>query len=372
MAREFNCPHCSKHISLDALPGDVAACPHCRMKVKVPADAIMPPVAMSDEAATDELKSEQTDALMRLMSRIVPWIISAFFHIALALVMMFIVMIAIESRVPETLIVPDAFLTGNPGGTMNPGETGAQLETRHEVTVEQMHHSREESAIPADSGLTESKVELIGIGSESPGGGAMAALGLDTTGGTAGPRSSFFGTGGNAHHIVYLLDYSGSMSPLFPDVRQEMLVSISRLRPPQNYHIILFYGWGDYLENPPKELVTADYTNKEQTGGFFQDLQAPQGSGKGYESDVVPAFDRAFDVLAKADAELPGKLIYLLTDGLLADPERILAAIRKRNAGKEVLINTYLFAHKDPYAVKILSKIAGENGGRYKYVSWDE
>ncbi len=178
--------------------------------------------------------------------------------------------------------------------------------------------------------------------------------------------------GGNAHHIVFLLDYSGSMSMLFPDVRHEMLVSISRLRPPQDYHIILFKGWGDYIENPPKELVTADYANKEQTGEFFQDLQAPEGSGKGFKSDVVRVFERAFDVLAEADKELPGKLIYLLTDGLLSDPERILEAIRKRNAGKEVLINTYLFAYKDPYAVEILNKIADENGGRYKYVSWDE
>ena len=385
MALEFSCPHCQKHLSLNALPGDMVACPHCRKKVKVPADAGDQPTkpaqspllprsdkSATDESATDKLKSEQTDALMGLMSRIVPWVISGFVHIVLALVMMFIVMIAIESRVPETMVVPDAFLTGNPGGTMNPGDSGAQLETRQEVTVEQMHHSREESAIPADSGQTDSRVELVAVGNESAAGGAMATLGLDTTGGAAGPRSSFFGTGGNAHHIVFLLDYSGSMSMIFPDVRQEMLVSISRLQPPQDYHIILFYGWGDYIENPPKELVAADYANKEQTGEFFQDLQAPQGSGKGGASDVVPAFERAFDVLAKADTELTGKLIYLLTDGYFTDQERILATIRRRNAGKEVLINTYLFAYKDPHAVKILSQIAGENGGRYKYVSLDE
>ncbi len=69
-------------------------------------------------------------------------------------------------------------------------------------------------------------------------------------------RTNFFGTVGIAHHVVFVIDRSGSMIDTFDYVRQEMIASISRLSAQQNFHIILFAA-GPPIENGPRRLVPA-------------------------------------------------------------------------------------------------------------------
>ena len=154
------------------------------------------------------------------------------------------------------------------------------------------------------------------------------------------------------------------MIDTFDFVRLEMLRSISRLRPPQDFHVILF-ATGKPMENPPKRLVQAAHEYKEQVADFLMSVLA-QG-----QTDPVPALKRAFAVLSGAN-NLPGKLIYLLTDGVFPDNAKVLSAIRASNPGTKVLINTYLYGHRPPEAEDVMKEIAGQNGGRYRYVSPDE
>jgi len=179
------------------------------------------------------------------------------------------------------------------------------------------------------------------------------------------PPSRFFRSGGDAHHIVYLIDRSGSMVESFDAVRNEMKISIARLRAEHDLHIILF-AKGVPQEGGSRALVPATPKNKEAAATFLDSIRAAG------QTDPLPALKRAFEVLAKADPTKPGKLIYLLTDGNFPDNAAVLALVRKLNKDKGVQINTYLYGNRPPEAVKLMTQIAEENSGRYKFVSTDE
>jgi uncharacterized protein with von Willebrand factor type A (vWA) domain len=175
--------------------------------------------------------------------------------------------------------------------------------------------------------------------------------------GVSGPRSNFFGSGGNTHHAVYVIDRSGSMLDTFDAVRQEMLISISKLNDKeQDFHVILFAD-GPPIEMGAKRLVMAGKDNKRQAADFLAALR-PEG-----QTDPIPALMRAFEVLDRADRSKSGKLIYLLTNGDFPDNEGVLKAIRERNKNKEVHIYTYLYGPRERAALDVLNKIARENGG---------
>jgi uncharacterized protein with von Willebrand factor type A (vWA) domain len=173
-----------------------------------------------------------------------------------------------------------------------------------------------------------------------------------------------FGKGGNAHHVMYVIDRSGSMLDTFDYVRREMLNSIARLKPVQDFHVI-FFATGAPQENPPQQLVpaTPDYTTA--AAEFLQTIR-PEG-----QTNPVPAIKRAFEVLDKADKR-PGKLIYMLTDGVFPDNDAVIKQIAQLNAKKEVLICTFLYDDKSADAVKVLQKIADDNRGHFRQVKSDE
>ncbi|HUU59893.1 MAG TPA: vWA domain-containing protein, partial [Phycisphaerae bacterium] len=184
-------------------------------------------------------------------------------------------------------------------------------------------------------------------------------------GDSGGPRSSFMGTGGRAYHIIWVVDRSGSMHDTFDIVAKEMTISIGRLQAVQDFHVI-FFSTGQPVENPPKRLVPATAANKLDAGEFLGGV-IPQG-----KTDPIPALQRAFEVLKRADPARPGKLIYLLTDGDFPNSAEVLRSIRERNAKKEIHINTYLYQYRGEHAVSVMRQIADQNNGKYKYVSADE
>lgn len=387
MVVDFRCEKCGKLLSLEAEPGSTVRCPHCRRKLTVP-EALaalprphVPPNAPPDgppvhdgPAPWEDDETTGPDSMMMVMAHLMPWVISIFFHMGLGLIMTFVAMIVVHSRIPEHVTIPDAFLTDNPGGVMNPGNRDLEMSVRQPIPTEQEHHAVREAAIPRDIGKTDKRIDLIGIGAGGMQGGALATFGLDEGGAEAGTRSRFFGQGGNALHIVFVIDRSGSMVDTFDYVRQEMLMSISRLRPPQDFHVILFASdegrkYEDdapaVLENPPKKLVPADFEQKEKAAEFLSTVHP------GGRTNPIPALRRAFAVL-RASNVLPGKLIYLLTDGVFSDNETVLRAIREENSGSKVLINTYLYDFRAPTAVSVMRQIADESGGRYRYVPVNE
>ena len=173
-------------------------------------------------------------------------------------------------------------------------------------------------------------------------------------------RSKFGGLGGNAYHTVYLIDRSGSMFDILDAVKKEVMNSVKELSQIRDFHVIMLAD-GDPLEKKPMTLTPPTEEHKLALAEFLVKIKA-EGT-----TNPVKGVNRAFDVLKKAN-RLPGKAIYLLTDGAFPDNKAVLAAIRARNIKKDVLIHTFLLGGKSPIAEKVMRQIAKENGGQYRYV----
>jgi len=376
MAVDFRCDKCGRLVSVDARPGQETRCPQCQKRVIVPAGLaslprpMVPPNSTPEDMPTPpgETPPEQPqplregDAVMGVMAHIMPWVISIFFHLGLGLIMAFITLFVIQKAVPKEVIFPTTFDTVD-GMAVNAGDSNPNLRAAQPLRRTQSNSwAQTDASLANDSGETNQKMELLGGGaSGAAGGGALAAFGLKTGGSGRGPRANFFGNRSHASHIVYVIDRSGSMLQTFDHVRRELLVSISRLDPSQqDFHVILFAD-GPPLEKKPERLVPATKEYKLAVAEFLQGIRA-EG-----QTDPVPALQRAFQVLRRADSR-PGKVLYLLTDGVFPDNAAVLSSIAAANRDRSVLISTFLYGHRPEKAVEVMEKIAKENGGLYQFV----
>jgi DNA-directed RNA polymerase subunit RPC12/RpoP len=396
-AIEFRCDKCGKLLSGDPQQNTSVACPQCGASVAVPAGLAAlprpqvppnaappppPPPHANAQAPQDDQQLEepqQESELMRVMSAAMPWVFSLFLHLGVGLLMTFgvlVVMKANEVRAGNELEVvedgTDQDDEGIPGGQLNPGDAASELyaQQRDKLT-ESKGYAKHESTVQGPDGSDENKtLQMIGMGGGG-GGGTLAEFGADDRGGGSGygPRSKFLGTGGRGHHLIYVIDRSGSMAAggVFDQVKDKMADSIGQLGSGQDFHIILFAD-GPPIEAPPRKLVPASPDNKGLAGKFLGDRSIVARG----QTDPVPALNRAFDVLAAGTKK--GKVIYLLTDGAFKDNDAVLAAIRARNADKAVTIHTFLYGYtggadeKDP-VIKVMKQIAEENGpGKFRKV----
>lgn len=302
------------------------------------------------------------ERVMAILAAAMPWVISLLFHLGLFLIMIFIVFVVFQEETPEDVIIPDAVMSENPGGRMTAGEMTARATKTSQQS--QRRQLVRQTTVTADAGRTTKPVDIIGIGGGGASSGGGAKMGLAAAGGGGGPRSTFFGSGGNAFNVVYVIDRSGSMVDTFDLVRLEMLRSIGRLRDEQMFHIILF-AEGRPIENAPRKLIPATRKNKKDAAVFLAAV-TPEA-----QTDPVPALVRAFEVLRGAKKR--GKLIYLLTDGVFPDNEKVLRTIQAKNtAENKVYINTFLYGTKPPAAVDVMTRVAEMTGGRYTFVRHEQ
>lgn len=189
--------------------------------------------------------------------------------------------------------------------------------------------------------------------------------GLSTARPGEGPDVGLFDSLIRANHVCYVVDRSGAMIDTFDAVRMGLLISISRLTAKQMFHVLLM-AEGPPAEAPPGRLAPADDNQKVAVAEFLDPFRA-QG-----RTDPLPALNRAFDVLDKADPEPPGKIILLVTCGMPAAPDKLLQLARERNAKQEVIIHTFMVGPRQAKAEAMFKRLAEENGGRYRYVSPDE
>jgi len=298
---------------------------------------------------------------MGAMARIMPWVISVFFHVGLGLIMAFVALLVIRNKVPDRVIFAGTF-ADVAGVSVSPGEANPELRATRKLrrTDSTAWASRETGGL-AQAGQTDRRVDLVVRGTGDPAGDPLADYGLKRGGTGQGPPAVLWQEQSNARHIVYVIDRSGSMLRTFDHVRREMVVSISRLDPiEQDFHVILFAA-GPPIEAEPKRLVPATNEHKQSVARFLKTVRA-EG-----QTNPVPALERAFQVLRRADAR-PGKLIYLLTDGVFADNERVLETIARGNRDKEVLIHTFLYGDRPPEAERVMRRIAEDNGGRFRFI----
>jgi hypothetical protein len=401
MAIDFRCEKCGKLLSVADPQQDAVTCPQCGAQATVPlALAALPrphvrpnapvqPTAKAPSARAQgkdgqELVAEKDSQLMTVMSTAMPWVFSLFLHMGVFLIMTFGVLVVIkQSDAPANEIVvmgdmDNMAADGKPGGQLNPGEAASELFARqNERPSESKGYARHENTINGPDGIEKNNgPSMIGIGGGGAG-GAMAAFGADNRGGGSehGPRSEFIGFGGNAHHVVWVIDRSGSMlgEGVFDHVKLEMAHSIGLLgeeaEKAQDFHIVMFAASdAKPVEFGPKRLVPATFEMKTAAAKFLEGVRTHEKAG----TDPVPALRRAFSVLAGADQLKKGKIIYLLTDGRFDDNGAVLTAIRDLNKDKSVAIFTYLYGTLDVEAARVMELIAKENNGRFKQIDRDQ
>lgn len=397
MGVEFRCENCGKLLNVDASPGGSVKCPHCRKKMAVPAGlaslprpqtpggAAPPPPPPPGEPEEEEEMDGSDDAVMKVMAQVMPWVISAFFHLGLMLVMMFIALIVLDANKPsklkeqekapidETRRVEKKVKDPRPKSPIK----GPARQNKRPVP-----RSRNVSMVEMDSTGTGRKAEISGVIGKGAAGGApggkLAPFGPPRVGGGDG----FFGIRAQGDFIIYVIDKSGSMfaGGAFDLLRLKLAASVGDLDESQHFHLI-FFGPKEPVEKKPAKLVPATADNAWQAAGFLEEL-TPRG-----ETQVLPALKRAFEVFDGVRGE-GKKLIYLLSDGDFEGLGRtsneykgkvgnqgVVEWLKDHNRDTEgdgvrdVEIHTFLYKPDNLEAKEVMEKIADEHGGKFTLVS---
>ncbi len=377
MAVDFRCEQCGKPLRVEAEPGSKVRCPHCGARVRVPEglaslphpqvppDAAPPPAQEQEQTLEEQAPAEGgSEALMQIMASVMPWIISAFFHVGVLVIMAFITIVVAKARAKPQAITPIMTNSEKLDQPLDAPPENPEIRPKSLDEVSPDQWAPRDSTIPMSSlGHTENPIPLYGLR-----GGAVGRGDFGLFRSSGKPRARFYGLGGSAYHIVYLVDRSGSMLESFDLVRKELLRSISRLSEQQTFHVI-FFNDGDPVENGPRRLVPATTDYKREAAANLMKIQAFSKSGV---TDPIPAIKRAFEVLSRVRSGKKQKLIYLLTDGEFQNNEKVRKTIRALNKDGQVHVNTILYVVRNPEFEQFLRQIAQENGGKFKFVERDE
>ncbi len=392
---DFRCEQCGKLLSVDAEPGSLVPCPHCQKKVAVPAGlaslprpqvpgapAATPPPPPPAAVSPDEFQPAEESKLAATMSLIMPWVLSLFLHAGMVLILFFFGLVIGHKAADKNRDVEDITVYGDEfartlSPALKPGDLGPSPEAmQNKKDTKVTGYSSHEALMASGTAKEGKQVSLIGSaagGGAAGGGYARFGLTPGGGGGGAGPGVKFLGSQGNAHHVVYVIDNSGSMLErgVIDAVKQAMRVSLGRLdETAQDFHMIFFNDnrtntsskavpWG--FPTPPR-LLPASKQYKVEAAKWLDEVIA-QGQG----SDPRPAMEQAFAVL-KASDKKPGKMIFLLTDGDFPDNDAVLKRVRELNSGHDVVINTYLYGKAADSFVKIMKAIAEETHGAFKQI----
>jgi len=378
LATEFSCNTCGKILLTNDPPGSRVVCPTCSAE-NIVQDSSQPggpapgtqnaaaapphePEPISEPSGGEEPLSERT---VRVLNAVVPWVVSVVFHAGIFLILFFFFVakeIVGSGAEADRIIIPDARLSENPGGVIDTSNQGTGLQTGQPGRQAKAHEFKRLPTKDMLSGVggggtgggdgTPGDLKIIGIGAGS-GGGPGSGYGLSTGDGGQGPRSSFYGAGGNAYKICYVIDRSGSLLDTFEYLRASLKKSIRDLVPQQQFHVI-FFAAGKPQELPAGRLIYATQKNKEDACKYL-DTVSPEG-----QTQPEAALERAF--ACKPD------LIYFMTDGDF--DAKVVDLLARINKNKKVKINTYSYLHKPGEA--LLKQIAREHGGRYKHVTEDD
>ena len=368
MALRFRCSKCGKRLTVNESAGTEVVCPYCNQGTAVPADAEMiggPTAALAVPAAQpapeqkaekgkegeEEEAEEQTsmDTVMDWLALYLPsWGTSVVLHAAVLILAAFFAWQSYAVQPPfeyKSAVVAQSqkktVKRPRPENKMKDDETSrGKMVPRPSSLVRHM-----ENPFPDVASNKMEVLEVIGVG-----GGGKEFGGFEGLGTGSGRGSGFFGAGGEARKIVYVVDRSGSMTDSIDYVKFELKRSIGELGEEKEFHVI-FYSSGPPVEMPTRRLVNATDRNKQLAFEFVDGVIA-QG-----ETDPSKALERAFEVKPE--------LIYLLTDGEF--DKAIVGLVKRLNAGGQVTVHTIGFLYR--MGEQVLKQIADENGGSYKFVS---
>jgi len=276
-------------------------------------------------------------------------------------------------------VIPSSFedpaLSDHPGGNPHPGQDGdaskdAADALRKRAQSDGWQHTNvadrfggmgtgpDPAWIAPGSGGGNSDANVMGMGDPA----AYAAAG---GGAGNGPRTSYYGSGGNARKIVYIIDNSGSMVDHYLNkgtgLKAETTRSIDNLVPLQYFGVVTVSDRAIVVMN----LVRAVPENKAEFDRRFADSVA-----EGANDDVLAPFQDAF---RQALAMKPD-LIYFLTDG--GFHPKLVPVVKELNKDVGAKICTLEFDRYngadrsgDTVYTTLLKDLASENGGVYRFVS---
>ncbi len=378
---EFRCEQCGKLLGVEAREGQVVQCPHCQKKMTVPPGLSSLPRPQVPWTETPSQRPEEEPfeepAINKTMTAMMPWVLSVFLHLGVGMIAGFITTIYVQhaNKPAEagTIDVSSDLFSNEPGGVTTPGDAGSedsarQHEKQHEETGYWHHNSTVTGSI-GETGKEASIISAAGCGGQA--GGGWAKFGPGSGGSGHAPKGTLYGNGGNAYHVVYCIDASGSMAfasrnggSVFDAVRVQMLSSIGHLSEAQDFHVVMFQE-GPPIELPAKRLQPVTYESRVAAARWLNQV-VPHGAG----SDPIPALNRCFDVLANADKARTGKQIFLLTDGAFPNNDAVLKCIRERNKARDVHVYTFLYGEQeDESIVKLMREIAVGSGGIYRNIT---
>lgn len=287
-----------------------------------------------------------------------PWVTSLLFHLGIIFLALFVVWSVMQNEEEEEFIIPIARLSSQPGGSMSDSETVELEQSQNKRQVESQEVATADTLQNLNS-TTLSNLQLTGL---SGGGGKIAPFGATSGGG--GIQAKFYGLGGNATRIVYLVDASGSMIVTLPNVVKELKRSIRELSDKQQYTVFFFQD-GAPVEVTPRGWKTASEENKRATADFVT-ISAGNILPRG-KTDPMAAIKLAMRF------QPPPQLIFILSDNITGkgkyevDRIQLLKFLDDMNPNKKIKINTIQFVYPDRLGT--LQAIAERHGGIYKFIT---
>ena len=180
----------------------------------------------------------------------------------------------------------------------------------------------------------------------------------------------------DANTVIFIMDRSGSVAPVFEQQVSHLLSLIDQLKPTQAFHLICF-SESTLLQAPKLYPLPADDKAKAAATKFLRNT-CPSGS-----TNVLPALMRAETIFRYVNSPKGSKTIVLISDGdfagisggstyktrdgsVLSGNEAITQWLRDHN--KDDLFRLHaVCTNPSEDGTKILKAIAKENGGQY----WD-
>ena len=174
------------------------------------------------------------------------------------------------------------------------------------------------------------------------------------------PGTGFCDSGGRAYQIIYIIDCSETMAPVFNEIITKTARSIRKLRQSQTFRVLLLHDGKVISGTSPEGLIVPSEEKKLRTVTQLKKIR-PKG-----RSRLIPALNKVFKMPLKDK----GAIIFILSDGKFLDRSKVSGHLKKLQARtkKPASIYTYLYGRQSRFAAKFMMVTASQNDGKLTIV----